>query len=1022
MSLSIIPLTQPMYNIYRAYNEVFLRYGNEVYIDGLIDKTPKPGAPFNVVRSLAETYVDNLLAIYNTRVSIQIRTNSENRLGQFYMWVAIILLFGLQMGIQFAINSKRKFLENLNDTKKLHEFMKYAILYRIAVLIAFVFLLTLVVMSYTRKRDINNKIGQVNFGEGTLMTEHMSIVFDRFISAPIPKSGARFCKYRVLKAEKKQYIDLISYTKLFKYAKEGKVWKAIAGLSPAENARQAIFAYVLSQRGLSIVLDGITNRNIRFPGFYIAGDPYQGFKQMGGASSAAPRDGNPSRLLREIQAIDIIGQVNRVSDAVAYFKDLLAKKGGQVGGANAESRIVDTLKKMFGERRLMSRNLIPVRLHEDIIRSDLNNAQECIAACQSSPACVYSIYDVTTGTCALVNKDQVAKYPLFYVQDEPDQFQQYEVYVKDKNDIYLSHSKKASEIQGLASAMRFIDDRAHPGLEKENGCIYTADGGVCMGQNYQSEDSVNFNIFKDSTIASLTKQQSHFTVRTTTNALIDYEMSKNFSIIERNRDKFGDIVVDVITKADPSGSFVLDGGAISEIADAAASAYPEHAAEMKSMMIDILNEVPVRIARLAVATEAETPDKRDLHYATGTELVGKLSSMTPHEFSGKFLTHAYNLYSCGEGLQKMHRFYDYTTMDIQRGTTILALLATLVMLEGICYGIYFWFNNFPVFAKEYTRLTNIIQKNTDRYTGLKTTKRSNKEDGDDGEDDIEVDPVQLSDAERQQLKENISMTESLRTGLITDFWIKALAIAAAFIITTVLISVSSQRRQRIGMYNYDIMNKNGEIMSQSSKSLLSHIYDDIWYGKLMSDTERSALGFLVPDIYSIDVIKKNMGSFKNTGNVTVNDIDGRIYRDELVDIIEAHGKCNALLFGANLPMPFPSYEISIYIFMIVVVLLCGTVLTYKMKPIETLHNLRFWNKIKVNRNRNKMIVIEESKLTGIAPEKLGQDTDLIIKILTLVMIPIGTLLFASQLIKSTGDLGTTLYGSNLYRSNNCYDL
>lgn len=1004
MSLSILPLTQPMYNIYKAFNEVHKRYGNDVYVDCLIRPVSTPGAPTNVVRSLAETYVDNLLALYNARVSVQKRVNSEMGLMNFYFALSIIILTGLIFLISHSITKYREMLLKTRTPEEVQEQDKFLIIYRVAGWIGYAFLLALAVLTYKRKVDIAKVIGKVNFSDSSsIISPEMKNVFGQFINASVAK-GSKFCKYvlnresaRTKRLEMRRFVELTPFTKLFKWDKGTKIWKPIAASSPIQSSRQAIFAYVLSQRGVVIDMAAISGSDMRFPGF-------------------DQENSSPSILYREIQAVDIIGQVTRLSDAVAFFKDFLAKKGGPVASADSGSasgnamRIVDSIKGLFAERKFMSRNLIPVRLHESIMRNDLKTAQECMAAAQASPSCVYSVYNSLTGACALVNKDQVANFPLFYVKDDPNVVQPYEVFVKDKNEIYLSHTMRIADLlkdpKGLTTAMRFVDDRETK-LDLESGCVYKADGGVCKGQNYQSVvESINLdaifhsNRYED--VAALLNKQDDvnvFTVRTTTESLIDHAMSKGFAMMEKNRNQFGDIVVDIIKKADPSGNFVLDGDSITEIADAAGSAYPDHAAEMKSLITDVLNEVPVRLARIAALAEMDTTDNRDMRYVTGQELSDKLAAMNPHEFVTTFTTHLYNIYACSEGLRKMQRVYDYTIQDIERGTTILSLLATLVMLQGIVYGVYFGMTNYPVYAHADKEAADIIKT---QEVALINSK--------------------MTEDEKRKTKEIITKQSDIRTGLLTDFGIKALVVASAFIITTVLISMSAQRRQGIGMYNYDVMMRNGDILSQSSKTLLNHVYDDIWGGRLLYTSGEAPFGFLPTDIYSIDRIRKHIGSVKQDGHVMVNDIAGQLYRDELVDMIEAHEKCNALLFGANLPMPFPTYEISIYVFLIIVIAVCGAVLTYKMRPGTTLSNLKLWNRVKVNRNRNKMIVMSEINLSGEDPEELGKDTDLILKILTLIMIPIATLLFAGTLVKSTSDLQTTLYGSNLYRSNTCYDL
>jgi hypothetical protein len=265
------------------------------------------------------------------------------------------------------------------------------------------------------------------------------------------------------------------------------------------------------------------------------------------------------------------------------------------------------------------------------------------------------------------------------------------------------------------------------------------------------------------------------------------------------------------------------------------------------------------------------------------------------------------------------------------------------------------------------------------------------------------------------------MKQIERRGLKVDYALKWFLVISIILICIVVLFISAQRRRNIGFYNYDIMNRNANILVDESKSAFSTIIQDLKEQNIsVASTGLVDIGTLEINKYVIDTFKDNIKGFSADSYVLIQNVDGTGLRNKLVEIIEAHDKCNALLFGSNIDMPFPLYEMSIYVFMITMVIICAMVLTFKMKPFSHLNKLQLYNRIKSNMKRHKHIHPRE--IDGICDDldNLNADTDLIVKVLTVIMVPIATLLFVSQLLQSTSSLNTALYGSNLYRSNTCY--
>jgi hypothetical protein len=398
---------------------------------------------------------------------------------------------------------------------------------------------------------------------------------------------------------------------------------------------------------------------------------------------------------------------------------------------------------------------------------------------------------------------------------------------------------------------------------------------------------------------------------------------------------------------------------------------------MNSFILGILNELPERLAQYKLANKlqpaADTPN--DMKYTTGIELTHKLESMTELEFVGNFTTHLYNVYACSHGLSAIQVFYDYTVDDIERSKTIMSMFNSFIILETICFYLYFALYSVPQFREEQAKLKD-------------KTKKVEKRDH------------------------------------MINYTMKWMLIIGISLTVIVLLNVSTQRRERIGLYNNEIMLNNATTVKQESIIAFDTTIESIKTGQLLNIPQGSAiLDRLDVNIYALDAFKENIGLFDTKRLVSIGPgFDAEYLRDKLVEIIDANSKCNALLFGADLKMPFPSYEIAIYMFLLIIVIVSLVMITMTLEPFDNLQKIKYWRKMLENKSRMQKGYLWLTPQKNGIESNLGESTDLIIKILALIMIPLSTFLFTSQILQSTTTLSTALYGSTLYRNSLTYTI
>lgn len=977
MSLSIIPLSQPLYNVYQAYDEVYNKFGNNVFVSALFDSKTM-GAPSTTVKALADVYCDALVTLYNLRISTKIRGESETGIAIYYLMMAIILLVVIASALGYAIY--KTYVDLLeNDVKEANKFFYKMVLYFISIITAFLFIITIAIISFVRMSQVNNKINNIKFSQDAAVFSNRITTLFPYLLTNI--KGKKYLKYVTSPAERGMYDSLVTFSKLFKAVKnkEGFTYN----LLPTQNkALQAIIVYQLQQRGVQFnaMFDNGELDGIRFPGFD------DGFK--------------PSLLLREIQKVDLVGQVNRIGDAMTYFKTLLRKSqpSSEQSSSNVKSVVIDNLKQMFNSKILVSKEFVPAVDISNIVYKNAGDSTSCSVACDNSQQCAISIFN-KNGTCALINKDVTKNYPLFYASDGATS-DQYETMIKGGSDMYVSSSSSSRNLKALPMKMRFLDNKPRAVLETENACLYDAQTTHCLSDNYASlkDTPADFvGAFAENTQSQAIQAQNdgnHFTVRTTTDNAIDTLITKNNSVLENTREHYLIQATNLVKRLDPSLSVKLTDSEIEEIGNASSP-------DMHDIVVSVLQDLPQRLQDMKTEENNEQIiDRRDAEYVDGQGLLNKLGNMSDNEFVSEFVTHLYNVSSCSEGLYKIYSFYDFTVQDIQKGKLLLNLFATLIMIQGLVFLVHSFMQTYPKYTSDLEELDIAIKKKQSK----------------DKKDTVNTLAASMSVKELRMKGYNMRC----------DYYIKYSLIIGVIVLTIVLLQVSAQRRERIGLYNYDIMRKNGDTLKQHSAFLFDQLLDDIYKGHLMTLPPDNAvfrsISQNIERTYMIDAFKENLKLFSSKTKVTIKNIDGKYLRDKIVDMIEAHEKCNSLLFGSNVNMPFPVYEVSIYVFLVIVVIICLAVIYFKLNPIHNFKMIKYWRRIQENGKRMKHIIPSELKFTSEDSNNLGMDTDLLIKIFMVLIIPFAVLLFASQVLKSTSNLSTALYGSNLYRTSECYDL
>ena len=255
-----------------------------------------------------------------------------------------------------------------------------------------------------------------------------------------------------------------------------------------------------------------------------------------------------------------------------------------------------------------------------------------------------------------------------------------------------------------------------------------------------------------------------------------------------------------------------------------------------------------------------------------------------------------------------------------------------------------------------------------------------------------------------------------------------LKVVFVFMIYIVLISMVyswMEKSKSIYQFNKMTLETNGDMIVRNSTTTFDILVDDfILRGKLVS-VNTSKVNDSTMDALDSDVKLRQIqqNAMLNGEKVILNDNDDMftIY-DNLTSMVDAFDKCNTLLLNTDSTLPFPMLEISIYLIMIVILLIISAVVVIKLKPHSRIFQLRVWTKLR-EKLRLNMDIAEEDQDFCTEDDVIDKlDTDSVVKLVAIVLLPVFTILFASTLMNNSMAFTSSLYASDLFRNMDCYKI
>ncbi len=967
MALSIIPMIQPLYNIHAAYSNIYARHDRRVYADMLNMDRNSDGqeAPAAEVVQLTNTILDNTMDLYNMRISIAKRAAGEKSYATFYFVLWLILSSVAYLGLVYVYIQRLKNLSGGPDAAGLTklsqlgvEGIAISVLYALGVYISY--------LMWTRSNTVTQVVHNADMSRFNIRPALKRVLHDVVLDVPVlpVESDTKRIKY-ALTANEREDEAFVEMQSLLNKDKNSVAYDILMRslelrlpkLAPSSSDVNETTAFVSTTSPL------IPPRTI-FPPFDRS-------------------DWTPDMMKRDIEALDLIGQAKRLSDAVSYFQDLLAISSSTDATSLPQSQIdaiVQAVKTLLITEGVFASEF---RVSRDALAAiapaqrRFANAHECHLEAMRNPKYHASYYSSDDGNSILFDDAALSQVPLIYVHGSNNDT----LFVKP-----VAAALHVSTLQPVRIDARFVSTpKTSATLDVNEMCKFSSALG-CEGSHYVSTtgapgdplpywEYLESTPIKTATLASRSMQLD--TIRTPCTTIVQHNED---SLILQHKNLFLTGISKILDKYDPHGLMTWPIALQERLATDVGMENPKYAEQTRQYVLDILREVPDFVKRQRTTAILSNSTA----YVSEPKLAMKLASLSQRQYVDEFFTNSYEVFATCAGLRALADLYDYQTEVIRINTRVRDACFLLILIEGFLVIAIYLLYKLPKFQQDVTgkqkEMCEVMSKDQVKHLP--------------------------------------------RTHVIADYTIWALVIAGIVVVLALMARTTTDRYTAVAEYNLDIMKRNATVMLEASDTLYTHMLDTLGGVGGVSDSAVLLSALTSADrMYSLDPVIANANLFSNTITINTEKIDMNLCRSKLIDIVESYQRCNTLLFGQNMQLPFPVFELFMYLFVVImlIVLLVG-VFIY-LKPLQTLNNTRYW--IQVRDDLRRGVLVDANDL-GFANSKDGliddanHQLDLVIKFITILIIPCIVILFAMEMTRNTSQLTNSLYGSAMYRARACY--
>ncbi len=735
---------------------------------------------------------------------------------------------------------------------------------------------------------------------------------------------------------------------------------------------------------------------------------------------------NPMTFLKKLQKYDFYGQMNRLGDAVSFFKGMLLKSFDvsnvkPLNDAEKETLIADVAN-------ILSLDFIIVRGFSPYGNAMVTLKKTAVAFNPLDLITKGVLDDTCQIACYIENTTQKIGYT--FTETELANFTfNFENNNASNSFILVKKSAKAfwisaesnppmdamgvmynqgGQINSIAdvesgSVCELIVDKSS-GLVKgvEDNFVYRPSQASPYGPSYTS-------LFRPNTMtASFTNDSppdlvfaykfngTNFWKQNQTE-FINFTMIQSKPILTQKS-------VDMILAKDPATSMTFTTYVTDKIVSLVrmyyGSVYQQVSGIIGDLMVDIPNEITRQSASLKMnASMAASVSSSDpmAKYITYDRFLSKIKDMTQGDFTDKFMANLEEIRHTSGGLYDM-----YQTYNLKNSKRYNDLIKELSFRFLIVIG-----------AVEIVRF--IVNKRIDYVDTVEFLDLTANEEV----ARLEAQYANSPDLRDQAVHKLMSEKDVSRRKLIMD---SLMHISIAIMIYLTLVGILyawKEKSKGVFEFNTIVLERNGDVIAMNARQLLDYFVDQITRSQSFV---RSGVLIDTGDVDEMfESLKKSMIVDSSSPVLMPSDVDLKEQYDQLIRLLESFDKCNALM-SIDVEMPFPVLEITLYVVMMIIVIVLITVIITKLEPMKKLENIRKW--VKLSKLMSQDIRIRTDSFGFECPEDAVSkaETENAVTLLMAVLITLISILFVVTLVGNANSFKTSLYASDLFKDSKCYEI
>lgn len=720
---------------------------------------------------------------------------------------------------------------------------------------------------------------------------------------------------------------------------------------------------------------------------------------------------DPFVLKRELQSLDPFGQIGRMRDAMVFFQSFMLKKNDGKYGADTSSAlegdsrnaILDTVAKLlYGEFGLVSNMRM---LNEPESKPFESSEAECYKTCLQDPKCSVAKYDAAKKMCRNYNATEVQDPKKFGVAYD----------AQEANPLLVKYSDKRFDVLGAEVNTEYFSEI---GINKETdtgaGSCYAAMDPGCVMDAMGNTWKIPNGKMPQPTLAFRNEgfAETQPSGRLVTTATELAKTGQRAGVVTQIKDFLADDIVRVVVERDPNRTFLFSQDDINYITRKLTEMYGTEYSMYTGIVNDILSQVPDKLAKAYKEGEdgTMTADEKVMakRYIPYDRFLEKLKDMSSKDWVVQFLHNANELRNASAGLLGL-----YNNFSEPYNRKMQDFAEDQGYMTKICFGIFF-----GIAAVAYLV-----------HDGINLKKCTGKA----------VKGVDCSGRINKFSMGNVANEVPGALSMWVDFGLKAAVIFMLVVIPIVLFHGQTQKNTDKFYYNRDVYTNNGRIVVNNADSIMTMIDEDY---------KNKAYTVIKESLNNRDTSYMAYKEFKS-GKIIVSPFSSEDRFDALVkrtkmdtatkfglasgakphnledvylsllQLMEAYEKCNNLFMLEEDDYPVPIVTLAVYGIAFVIILITLLIVMGMFKPHSNLY-MYFSAKNMLNRIDKGYFVSTVD--VPMPPDAMTEWGKLVAKGAMIVIITITVILLAILITGSANNFRGSLYGSELFRQSQCYDL